>query len=80
MSWDITVPRIKSYVYVPGELSWTKIVDVAGVDMDAMGGNYTNWGSVLLMGGGANSQLWQGWGGPHAEWAGIALTDGRCDR
>ena len=76
MSWDITVPRLKGYLYVPGELAWLKVFDVAGVNMDTMAGrDFKDPYNTFLMAGGQNSQLWQGWGGVTAQWAGLALSD-----
>lgn len=75
-SWNISIPQLCGYVYVPGELAWTKAFDIAGVDMNTLAtANFGDFNNALLMGGGTNSQLWQGWGSVHAQWAGITLTD-----
>ncbi len=80
-SWDISIPRLKGYIYAPGNTPWTKVFDIAGVGMDTMlDRNWSDPINTLLMAGGTNSQLWQGWGGVTGQWAGITLSDGEMQR
>jgi hypothetical protein len=80
-SWDINIPQLRGYVYAPGVVGWTKVFDAAGTNMDTMATrDWSDFNNTLLGAGGVNSQLWQGWIGPIAQWAGVTLSDAEMQR
>ena len=74
-SWDTTTPRLKGYLYAPGVVAWHKVFDIAGEDMDSLAAYSWTGLNTMLAAGGGNSQLWQGWLGPIAQWGGVTLTE-----
>ena len=62
------------YVYVPGELAFTEVFDVAGLDMNPWGAHPVTDLNTVLMAGSTSAQEWIGWGAHVAYWRGRALT------
>jgi hypothetical protein len=82
-SWSISTPRLRGYLYVPGEVAWHRVFDVAGGDMDAFGtSTMTDINSVVGAGAllGTPAQDWIGSIAYAAIWAGDILTEGEMQR
>ena len=76
--WDVSVPRLRGYVYAPGVLPFTEVFNVAGADMNAWGDHPVSNGlDALLMAGSPSAQEFEGDSAHIAYWAGQALTAGQ---
>lgn len=79
-TWDISTPRLRGYLYVPGVLAWTKVFDIAGADMNSLTSlDFSDYNACIMAGssapGGANAQEWMGDGAHVAIWSNIVLSD-----
>lgn len=76
-SWDIS-GNFKCYLYVPGEIPWTKLYDAVPTAGNEFWDNalYTcDAADTVLSAGSLTQQEWIGWNSYAAIWGGITLTD-----
>lgn len=74
-TWDVNVPRLKGYLYIPGVLPWFKVFDTAGSDAIAWGDHpVSDWNGVLFAGD-TTAQEWIGQGCHVYYWKGITLNE-----
>ena len=76
-SWDINVPRLKGYFYVPGEVGFHEVFSIAGTDFTAWNksSHPVENNNTVIFAGSTSSQEWIGSAAHLALWCGKALTE-----
>lgn len=76
-SWDINIPRLRGYLFSPGNLAFTEVFNVAGSDMNAWGDRpASSYETVLAAGATQTAQELVGSLDLVALWCGKTLTSG----
>lgn len=84
MTWDVTTAnKIRCYLYVPGEVAWSKLYDATpatGMESWSNASYTADDSNTVIAAGSLTQQEWKGSSAHHAIWAGKVLTDAEMYR